>query len=116
MVLRHVILSCLFYLCVYYCLGIYGFCCSGFYALETRSQPRCVSTVTPHVIHRWKRVLHLSDLYSISSGCSFWPLTGLYHYLFMMMMIIIIVIIIIMTIYNWCRNTAMPLQGRLTIN
>ena len=32
--------------------------------------------------------------------------------------IIIIIIIIIITsiIYNWRRNTAMPLQGRLTVN
>ena len=30
--------------------------------------------------------------------------------------IIIIIIIITSTIYNWRRNTAMPLQGRLTVN
>src|SRR6218665_2146876 len=27
-----------------------------------------------------------------------------------------IIIIITSTIYNWCRNTAMPLQGRLIVN
>src|SRR6218665_3840688 len=27
-----------------------------------------------------------------------------------------LIIIIITTIYNWRRNTAMPLQGRLTVN
>jgi len=28
----------------------------------------------------------------------------------------LIIIIITSTIYNWRRNTAMPLQGRLTVN
>src|SRR6218665_1679386 len=35
---------------------------------------------------------------------------------FYSVIIIIIIIIIITTICNWRRNTAMPLQGRLTVN